>query len=41
MVKNRRHDYNETDDLKGSYILYTHMIAQRRRALRGKQRAKN
>lgn len=26
-------------DLLGSYILYTHMIAQRRKVMRGKQRA--
>jgi very-long-chain (3R)-3-hydroxyacyl-CoA dehydratase len=28
-----------TNQLLGSYILYTHMIAQRRKVLRGKKRA--
>jgi hypothetical protein len=28
-----------TDCLIGSYILYTHMIAQRRKVMRGKKRA--
>jgi Protein tyrosine phosphatase-like protein, PTPLA len=36
-----RHWLFWADNFKGSYILYTHMMAQRRRALRGKQRAKN
>jgi len=29
------------NNFKGTYILYTYMMTQRRRALRGKQRAKN
>jgi len=29
----------ELMEVSGSYILYTHMMAQRRRVMRGKQRA--